>query len=151
MPFQALNRLSWLSPFSKAFLKIAALQNFIATPLTLQVWPTVQFLTILTNSYCNIFWTTSDAEFFRTIFQSLFEDTTITNKFLKCNTSCIEINTLFTIFNNKELGNCKVRPSYSIFRGMDAGQWKVFPNKNVIKLVMQSYQIKWLLSRNNCS
>ena len=50
-------------------------------------------------------------EFASTIFWSLFEDTTIPTKFLKshiCNTPCIEINTLFAIFNNKELGNFKV-------------------------------------------
>ena len=45
-------------------------------------------------------------------------------KFLKgriCNTHCIEINTLFAIFNNKELGNFKVRPNHSTPKGVDAG------------------------------
>ena len=63
-------------------------------------------------------------EFASTIFWSLFEDTTIPTKFLKshiCNTPCIEINTLFAIFNNKELGNFKVRPNHSTPKGVDAG------------------------------
>ena len=56
-------------------------------------------------------------EFIRTNFQSFFEDTTITANFLKgriCNTSCIEINTLFAIFN-------KVRPNHTMLKDMDAG------------------------------
>ena len=47
-------------------------------------------------------------EFLRTIFQSFFEDTAITINFIKSHvrkTSYIEINTLFAIFSNKELGN----------------------------------------------
>ena len=46
-------------------------------------------------------------EFVRSIFQSLFEDTTITTNFLKYkvfNTSCIEINKLLPTYNNTELG-----------------------------------------------
>ena len=59
----------------------------------------------LTNFRCNIFWSTNTMEFVTPIFESLFEDTTITTNFLKsyiCSTSCIEIHTLFVIFNNKE-------------------------------------------------
>ena len=53
----------------------------------------------------------------------LLEDTTITNKVLKshiCNTSCIEINRVFAIFNKKRLGNLKVRPNHKILKGMNA-------------------------------
>ena len=115
IPLQALelHRLSWLSPFSKAFIKIYYFWNFSKLcSLALQ------------NSHYSIFWTTSATEFFRNIFQSFFEDTIITTNFLKChlyNTSFIEINTLFIIFNNKGLGNFKVRQNHSIHKGMDAG------------------------------
>ena len=54
----------------------------------------------------------------------MFEDTTITTKILKshiCDTSCIEINTLFAIFNDKELRNFKVRAAHRIVKGMDDG------------------------------
>ena len=118
------HRLSWLSLFSKTFIKTIAFENFIANSLALQKWRGVQFLTFLTNSYCNIFWTTSATEFVRTIFRGLFEDTTITTNFLKshiCNTSCIKINAFFAILNNKGLENFKVRPNHSILKGMDAG------------------------------
>ena len=53
-----------------------------------------------------------------------FKDTTINTNFLKSpfsNTSCIEINTLFAIFNNKGLGNVKVRPNHNILKGVNAG------------------------------
>ena len=63
-------------------------------------------------------------EFVKTIFRSLFEDTTITTNFLKshiCNASYIEINNNITIFNNKGLGNCKARPNHSILQRVDAG------------------------------
>ena len=56
-------------------------------------------------------------EFVRPMFQSLFEDTTVTTNFLKghiCSTSCIEIHTLFALFNNNEF-----RPTYSILKGID--------------------------------
>ena len=33
--------------------------------------------------------------------------------------SCIEINTLFGIFNNIELENVKVKPNHSSLKGMD--------------------------------
>ena len=52
----------------------------------------------------------------RTIFGKLFEDTKITTRLPKrhiCNTT--EINTLFAICNNKELGN------YTMLKEMDAG------------------------------
>ena len=78
----------------------------------------------LTNFYCNIFWTTNPMEFVRSIFQSLFEDTTIATNFLKshiCNTLCNETNTLFAIFNNNELRNFKVRPTHSIPKVTDGG------------------------------
>ena len=61
-------------------------------------------------------------EFVRPFFQSLFEDITITTNFLKshiCSTSCIDIHTLFAIFNNKELKNFKVRSTHSILKGID--------------------------------
>ena len=51
-------------------------------------------------------------EFVWSVFQGLFEDTTITTNFLKSNiskTSWIEIHTLFAIFKNKELRSFKVR------------------------------------------
>ena len=57
-----------------------------------------------------------------TIFRSLFEDTKVTTKFPKrhfCNTSCIKMNTLFAIFNNKGLGNFKVRPTHTMLKRMD--------------------------------
>ena len=82
------------------------------------------FSLFLTNFHCNIFWTTSAEEFVKTIFLSLFEDTTITTNFPKshiCNTSYIEINTLFAIFNNKGLRNFKIRPNHCILKRMDAG------------------------------
>ena len=61
---------------------------------------------------------------FRTIFRSLFEDTTITNNFLESHisiTTYIEINTLFANFNNKGFETFKVRPNHSILKGMDDG------------------------------
>ena len=56
-----------------------------------------------------------------TIFRMLFENTKITTRFPKryiCNT--IESNTLFVIFNNKGLGNFKVRPNPALLKGMRA-------------------------------
>ena len=63
-------------------------------------------------------------EIVRPIFHSFFEDTTMTDNILKSriyNTSCIEIYTLFAIFNNKELRNFKGRPTHSILYRMDHG------------------------------
>ena len=40
---------------------------------------------------------------------------------LQIYTSCIETNTLFAIFNNKGLGNFKVRPNHNALKGMDTG------------------------------
>ena len=60
----------------------------------------------------------------KSIFQSLFEDTKITNNFLKShffNTSCFVINTLFAIFNTRELRNFKVRLAHSMLKEMDDG------------------------------
>ena len=77
------------------------------------------------------------------IFQRLFEDTKITTRFPKRHIfNTIEINTLFAIFSNKELGNFKVRPNHTILKGMDAGLWKVFSSLNAMKLVTQNYQKK---------
>ena len=62
-------------------------------------------------------------EFVRSIFQILFEDTTITTNTLKScisSPSIIEIHTLFAIFNNKELRNFKGRPTHSILKGMES-------------------------------
>ena len=76
-------------------------------------------------------------EFVRPIFQSLFEDTTITTNFLKShifNTSGIEIHTLFAIFNSKELRNFKVRPTHSKLKGMDDDSWKAFSGINATNL-----------------
>ena len=64
------------------------------------------------------------AEFVRPMFQSLFEDTTVTPNFLKsqiCNKSCIKTDTLSDIFNNKESRNFKVRLSHGILEGMNDG------------------------------
>ena len=63
-------------------------------------------------------------EFVRLIFQGSFEDATITTNFLKshiCSTACIEIHTLFAIFNNKELKNFEVTSTHCIFKGIDDG------------------------------
>ena len=57
--------LSWLKPFSKAFLKKYYLQNFITTSWALQKWWYAQvFRLFLTNFYCNIFWTTNATNYF---------------------------------------------------------------------------------------
>ena len=96
------------------------------------------FSLFLINFHCNVFWTTSATEFVRTVFRSLIEGSTITTKFLKChicNTSCIEINTLFAICNSNCLGNFKVGPNHVILKVMDAGSWKVFPSMNAMELV----------------
>ena len=85
----------------------------------------------------------------RTIFRRLFEDTKITTTFPKrhiCIT--IEINTLFAIFRNKELRNCKVRRNHTILKEMDAVLWKVFSRLNAMKLVTQNYHKKVTFSRN---
>ena len=66
--------------------------------------------------------TSFEPQMIRTIFWRLFKDTKITIRFPKrhiCN--AIEINTFSAIFNNKGLGNFKVRPNHTIFKGMDAG------------------------------
>ena len=79
----------------------------------------------------------------RAIFRRLFEDNKITTRFPKrhiCST--FEINTLFAIFNNKELGNFKVRPSHTVGKEIDAGLWKVFSSLNAVKMVTQNYQKK---------
>ena len=63
-------------------------------------------------------------EFARPIFQSLFEDITITTNFLKSyiySKWCIEINTLFATLKNKELWNFRVRPTYGLLKGKDDG------------------------------
>ena len=63
----------------------------------------------------------------RTIFGRLFEDSKITTRFLKDSFSNnIDINKLFAIFNNKEMGNFKVRPSHTMLKEMGAGLWKFF-------------------------
>ena len=62
-------------------------------------------------------------EFIKSIFQSLFEDTTITINFLKShffNTSCFEINILFAIFISRELKNFIVKLTHSIL-----GWWQI--------------------------
>ena len=79
----------------------------------------LNFSLFLTNCYCNIFRTTNTMEFVRLISQSFFEGSTITSNFLKsqiCNTSYIEINTLFATISNKKLGNFKVRPAHKAGR-----------------------------------
>ena len=84
----------------------------------------------LTNFYCNIFWTTSAAEFVGIIFRSLFQYITVAANFQKnlvCDTSYIEINAFFAIFNNKESENFKVRPSYSILKKWKSDCFKKYP------------------------
>ena len=126
IPLQALelHRLSWLSPFSKAFIKIYYFPKFYCQFLgPSKVTFCSIFYLFLTNTLCKIFWITSTTDFAKTIFRSFFEDTTYTAKSLKChicNTFCIEISTLLAIFNNKGLRNFKVSVSHSILKGMDA-------------------------------
>ena len=96
----------------------------------------------LKNFHCNIFWYTNTKELVRPIFQSLFEDTTVTTNLLKsyiCSTSCIEIHTFFAISNNKELRNFKVRPAHRMLKRIDDGLWKVFSDINTMNLVTQNY------------
>ena len=76
-------------------------------------------------------------EIVRPIFHSFFEDTTVTENILKsriCNTSCIEIYTLFAIFNNKELRNFKGRPRIEWIMVF----WKVISGMNAMKSVTQN-------------
>ena len=83
----------------------------------LQKWRDAQFSKFLTSSHCNSFWTTSSTGFVRSIFRSLFDYITNTTSFQKShvfNTSCIEINTAFAIFNNKGFGNFKVKPNHTV-------------------------------------
>ena len=98
---------SWLSPFSKAFIKIyISFENFISISLPLQKWRTIQCLTIFNKSSLQHFWTTSAARFVRNVFRRYH------NYPKKSHASYIEINLLFPIFNNK--GN------HSILKRMDA-------------------------------
>ena len=48
IPLQALelHRISWLTPFSKAFIKKIVFENSVANSLALQKWCAVQFLTV---------------------------------------------------------------------------------------------------------
>ena len=76
----------------------------------------------LTDLHCSIFWTRNATVFVRNIFWCLFKYAMITSNFPKsqvCNTSCVKINTLFAIFNNKGLK--KVRLHHSILKEMDVG------------------------------
>ena len=69
------------------------------------------FQLLLKNCHCNMFWTTNPMEWVGPISKILLENTTIITSFLKnhiCDISCIEINILFVIFNNKELKYFKV-------------------------------------------
>ena len=96
----------------------------------------------LTNFYCNIFWTTSAAEFVGIIFRSLFQYITVVANFQKnlvCDTSYIEINAFFAIFNNKESENFKVRPSYSILKKWKSDCFKKYP------------LLKFLFWKSSCS
>ena len=57
-------------------------------------------------------------------FEELNTGFAVITNFLKihiCNTSYVEINMLFAIFNNKGSGSFKVRSNHSTLKGMDAG------------------------------
>ena len=85
--------------------------------------------------------TTSNTDYFG----RLFKDTKITVRFPKrhiCKTN--EINTLFPIFNNNELGNFKVRPNHTILIGIEDVLCEVLSSLNAMNLVTQNYQKKWL-------
>ena len=87
----------------------------------------------------------------RTIFGRLFEDTKIINKFPKrhiCNT--IEINTLFTNCNSKELRNFKVRPNHAVLKEMNADLWKVFFKFKCYDISYAELSEKVIVSRNTC-
>ena len=84
--------------------------------MSLQRWRAFQFLTIfkksllqhLLNHRCH----GVRQACFPKVAWSMLEDTSVTTNFLKnhiCNTSGIEINAWYATFNNKELGNVKVR------------------------------------------
>ena len=72
-----------------------------------------QFLTIFNEIALQHFYTTNETKFIWPIFQRLLENTTITSIFLKSHISCIETNTWFALFNNRELRNFNVRPTHS--------------------------------------
>ena len=101
IPLQTLklHRLSWLSPFSKAFFKICYFPKFHCFNLG---HSKVTGYSIF-NFFKEIFIAKSfEPQVLRAIFRNLFEDTEITTKFPKkhiCNTSSTEINT-FAILNN---------------------------------------------------
>ena len=108
-----LHRLSWLR-FRKDILlsKMSVPHHWSFSSVEL-----FNFQLLLKNCHYNMFWTTNPMECVRPIFKILLENTTIITSFLKnhiCDISCIEINILFVIFNNKELKNFKVtQPAFS--------------------------------------
>ena len=61
----------------------------------------------------------------RNIFGRLFEDSKITTRFPK-DTFVTILTLLFAMFNNKEMGNFKVRPNHTMLKEMGAGLWKSF-------------------------
>ena len=95
IPSQALElyKLSWLNPFSKAFVNIYYFPKFHCYVLgPLKVTGCSIFYYFLTNSHCNIFWTKSAAGYFPKLVWKYL----IITKFPKrhiCNAFCIEINT----------------------------------------------------------
>ena len=109
---------------------------FIATLFTLQKWRADQFLTILTIFIIK----------FLPFITASFEPKTClkipqllpTFEQIIFVTYEIEIHTLSSIFNDKELKNFKVRPTPSILNEMDDGWWKVFSGINAMKLVTQN-------------
>ena len=108
-----LHRLSWLR-FRKDILlsKMSVSHHWSFSSVEL-----FNFQLLLKNCHYNMFWTTNPMECVRPIFKILLENTTIITSFLKnhiCDISCIEINILFVIFNNKELKNFKVtQPAFT--------------------------------------
>ena len=78
------NKLNWLSPLSKSFIKRQYFQTFhchIICPLKLTGCSV--FTSKLVLWHCSIIWTGRSAEFVRIICPSLFENPTITTNFLE--------------------------------------------------------------------
>ena len=138
IPLQTLelHRISSLTPFCKAFIKIYYIPKFHCHILghskvtCYSFFHYINFFTIchyISQTFIATSLKYKATEIVRTVLRSFSEnteDTTVTANFLKshiCNTSCTEINTLLAIFSNKGLSNLKVRPNHSIFKGIDAG------------------------------
>ena len=150
-PATLLKKRPWYRCFSVNFVKflrtpfyrtplVAASENFPNIVALSHRWPfksdeLFNFKLFLANCYCNIFWTTNAINLFSKPclkYHNYYEPSK------NFNTSCIEINTLFAIFNNKKMGNFRDGPTQSILQGIDHGQWKVFPSISATKLVTQT-------------